>query len=612
MVELLTPDVYVEEVPAGPRPIQAVGTRTARRSSGSAPKARRRRGEATAVNNWLAVHARVRRPDEREHRRSRTPSSASSRTAAAAASSSTPRTTTRSPAGRRRRAASARGGGRGRDRGRARLHRRGDLRRAADATARTSRTASRSSTGRSSVDDIERADAGRHGARPRPWPRRARAARRGRRPATTPEQKPGLRPRSRTAATAAFYFPGITIARPARRRRSSTSRHRATSPGIWARTDATRGRPQGAGQRARPRRAQRHPAADLRGAGRPQPGRRQLHPLLPARGHPRVGRADAGRRRERVALPQRPPPVQHDRGVDRRSDPLDRLRAQRPDALEVDPARRRRVPDPRLARRRAHGPDRRRGVLRQVRRGDQPARQSSTRASSSRSSASPRSSRPSSWSSASASTPVAWRSRRREAQVAEAAATPPEAARGGAQPGVWVDPYRAYNFKLGHPGRHRGPLRRVHRARRPRHRPSATRRAARTIVHRIPGPIDYGDVTLRYGLTASTRAVGLVHDRRRGPGRATQRLGADARHGRHDRGAALGPHQRLAVGVARRPARRARPRGRHRERDPRLRVPAARLSHGPRATPGRRPRRRRGRARQRHHRPDRDRRRATG
>ena len=63
---------------------------------------------------------------------------------------------------------------------------------------------------------------------------------------------------------------------------------------------------------------ERDPAPDARGAGRPQPGRRQLHPLLPARGHPRLGRAHAGRRGQRVALPQRAAPVQHDRGVHRR------------------------------------------------------------------------------------------------------------------------------------------------------------------------------------------------------------------------------------------------------------------------------------------------------
>jgi phage tail sheath protein FI len=57
MAEYLTPDVYVEEVPAGPRPVQAVGTRTAG-FIGRAPRADAHRrddgtGEAVAVNNWL-------------------------------------------------------------------------------------------------------------------------------------------------------------------------------------------------------------------------------------------------------------------------------------------------------------------------------------------------------------------------------------------------------------------------------------------------------------------------------------------------------------------------------------------------------------------------------
>jgi phage tail sheath protein FI len=55
MAEYLTPDVYVEEVPAGPRPIQAVGTRTAG-FVGQAPRRDAHRengvGVATAVNNW--------------------------------------------------------------------------------------------------------------------------------------------------------------------------------------------------------------------------------------------------------------------------------------------------------------------------------------------------------------------------------------------------------------------------------------------------------------------------------------------------------------------------------------------------------------------------------
>ncbi|HEV8516317.1 MAG TPA: phage tail sheath C-terminal domain-containing protein [Candidatus Limnocylindrales bacterium] len=52
MPDYLTPDIYVEEVPAGPRPIEAVGTRTAA-FVGLAPRADARRAEAVAVNNWL-------------------------------------------------------------------------------------------------------------------------------------------------------------------------------------------------------------------------------------------------------------------------------------------------------------------------------------------------------------------------------------------------------------------------------------------------------------------------------------------------------------------------------------------------------------------------------
>lgn len=45
------PDVYVEEVPSGPRPIEAVGTSTPG-FVGVAPNARARMNEAVAVNNW--------------------------------------------------------------------------------------------------------------------------------------------------------------------------------------------------------------------------------------------------------------------------------------------------------------------------------------------------------------------------------------------------------------------------------------------------------------------------------------------------------------------------------------------------------------------------------
>ena len=84
----------------------------------------------------------------------------------------------------------------------------------------------------------------------------------------------------------------------------------------------------------------------------------------------------------------------------------------------------------------------------------------------------------------------------------EAAATPPPAQPSGAQPGVWVDPYRAYNFKLiiqgvteGHFVDCSGMGVRVH--------PIRYQEGGSNVVHRIPGPLDYGDITLRYGLTAS-------------------------------------------------------------------------------------------------------------
>jgi len=47
----LTPGVYVEEVPSGPRPIQAVGTSTAA-FIGVAPRADARMNEAVAINSW--------------------------------------------------------------------------------------------------------------------------------------------------------------------------------------------------------------------------------------------------------------------------------------------------------------------------------------------------------------------------------------------------------------------------------------------------------------------------------------------------------------------------------------------------------------------------------
>lgn len=86
--------------------------------------------------------------------------------------------------------------------------------------------------------------------------------------------------------------------------------------------------------------------------------------------------------------------------------------------------------------------------------------------------------------------------------MAEAAATPPAAPATEAQPGTWVDPYRAYNFKLviqgvtvGHFVECTGLGVRIHAIR--------YQEGGGHIVHRIPGPVEYDDVTLRYGLTST-------------------------------------------------------------------------------------------------------------
>jgi phage tail-like protein len=76
--------------------------------------------------------------------------------------------------------------------------------------------------------------------------------------------------------------------------------------------------------------------------------------------------------------------------------------------------------------------------------------------------------------------------------------TPPAA--GGGRAGAWNDPYRAYNFKLeiqgvtaGHFTECGGLGIRVDAIR--------YREAGGGGVHRVPGQVDYGDVTLSYGLT---------------------------------------------------------------------------------------------------------------
>jgi len=73
----------------------------------------------------------------------------------------------------------------------------------------------------------------------------------------------------------------------------------------------------------------------------------------------------------------------------------------------------------------------------------------------------------------------------------------------GAETGTFVDPYRAYNFKLviqgiteGHFTECSGMGIRV--------TPIQYREGGLSqVVHRLPGPVEYAEITLRYGLTAS-------------------------------------------------------------------------------------------------------------
>jgi len=87
--------------------------------------------------------------------------------------------------------------------------------------------------------------------------------------------------------------------------------------------------------------------------------------------------------------------------------------------------------------------------------------------------------------------------------MAAAAPTPPQTAPSGAQPGVFVDPYRAYNFKLMIQGVTEGHFTECSglgiKVQVIKYREGGTNQ----VIHCIPGPVEYADITLRYGLTAS-------------------------------------------------------------------------------------------------------------
>jgi phage tail-like protein len=86
----------------------------------------------------------------------------------------------------------------------------------------------------------------------------------------------------------------------------------------------------------------------------------------------------------------------------------------------------------------------------------------------------------------------------------EAAEMPPATPQSGAQPGVFNDPYRSYNFKLMIQGVTEGHFTECTdmwiKVDAIRYREGGQSQ----VVHRVPGQVEYGDITLRYGLTSST------------------------------------------------------------------------------------------------------------
>jgi len=73
----------------------------------------------------------------------------------------------------------------------------------------------------------------------------------------------------------------------------------------------------------------------------------------------------------------------------------------------------------------------------------------------------------------------------------------------GAAPGSFIDPYRAYNFKLEIMGITEGHFTSCSGLEVDVHPIRYREGGAGQVVHVIPGPVTYGDVTLHYGLTAS-------------------------------------------------------------------------------------------------------------
>jgi len=83
-------------------------------------------------------------------------------------------------------------------------------------------------------------------------------------------------------------------------------------------------------------------------------------------------------------------------------------------------------------------------------------------------------------------------------------ASAPQAKPAAAQPGTYIDPYRSYNFRLEIGG---VPEAYFHECANIGVKVQALKWRSggnNQVVHRLPGRVEYGDVTLRYGLTKSS------------------------------------------------------------------------------------------------------------
>ncbi|HUP20560.1 MAG TPA: phage tail protein [Gemmatimonadota bacterium] len=87
----------------------------------------------------------------------------------------------------------------------------------------------------------------------------------------------------------------------------------------------------------------------------------------------------------------------------------------------------------------------------------------------------------------------------------EPATPPPETTETPAQPGAYVDPFRAYNFRLEFQGEIEGYFTECSGLGARIEALQFREGGAGRHVHRLPGRVEYADVTLRYGLTTTSR-----------------------------------------------------------------------------------------------------------